>query len=591
MNNNYTILHCHTMLSNATTTIDSVTTFQDYVDKAKECGMTALAISEHGSCFEWYHKKCAIEKAGMKYIHAVEAYVTETLDTKLRDNYHCLLIALNYNGVKEINALVSGSFNRDDGHYYYSPRITYNDLKHTSNNIIICTACLGGILHKGNDNIRNDFIEFLIQNKHRCYLEIQHHLVDEQVIYNKKLIELSTKYNIPLVATTDTHSLNEKHKKGRSILQKSKSIYFEDEDGWDLTFKTYDELCLLFEKQGVDSSVYLQALENTNTIANMVQSFELDKSTKYPKIYDDSLNVFKQKINNAYKKNTYVKSRYSFKQVKQVIHDEMDAYEKTKSIDFMLLQSYLREWESHNGIQCGYGRGSVSGSLIAYLLNVTQMDSLKFGLNFFRFMNPSRVTNCDIDTDYHSADREKVKYFLLHDHMNLDNIQCSEIITFNTIALKGAIRDVCRALDMPLDEVSKICDNVETNEENLRNQYPEVFEYVDIVNGTVVSIGSHPSGVLVTDRNIATDIGCCTLSTSKYPVSMLNMKELDALMYVKLDILGLDNLGVINETCKLLNIERLTPDNVDLEDENVWKSIREDTTLIFQWESKPNCSR
>lgn len=582
---NYTVLHCHTMLSNATTTIDSVTTFQDYVDRAKECGMTALAISEHGSIFEWYHKKCAIESAGMKYIHAVEAYITESLDTKLRDNYHCLLIALNYDGVKEINALVSSSFNRDDGHYYYSPRITYSDLKSTSNNIIICTACLGGILNKGNDNIRNDFIEFLIENKHRCYLEIQHHLVDEQVIYNKKLIELSTKYNIPLVATTDTHSLNEKHKKGRSILQKSKNIYFEDEDGWDLTFKTYDELCLLFEKQGIDSSIYLQALDNTNAIADMVQPFELDKSTKYPKIYDDSLNVFKQKINNAYKENPYVKSRYSFNQVKQVIHDEMDAYEKTKSIDFMLLQSYLREWEKDNGIQCGYGRGSVSGSLIAYLLNVTQMDSLKFGLNFFRFMNPSRVTNCDIDTDYHSVDREKVKYFLLHDHMNLDNIQCSEIVTFNTIALKGAIRDVGRALEMSLDEVSDICDRIEQNEELLRQSYPQLFEYVDIVNGTVVSIGSHPSGVLVTDKNIATDIGCCTLSTSQYPVSMLNMKELDALMYVKLDILGLDNLGVINETCKLLNIERLTPDNVDLEDENVWKSIREDTTLIFQWES------
>ena len=121
---------------------------------------------------------------------------------------------------------------------------------------------------------------------------------------------------------------------------------------------------------------------------------------------------------------------------------------KVGAIDFMLLETYLREWERENGIQCGYGRGSVSGSLIAYALGITQMDSIKFNLNFFRFMNPGRVTNADIDTDYCSKDRDKIKYFLLHDKMNLPNIKTSEIITFNTIATKGAIKDVCRALNI-----------------------------------------------------------------------------------------------------------------------------------------------
>lgn len=203
-------------------------------------------------------------------------------------------------------------------------------------------------------------------------------------------------------------------------------------------------------------------------------------------------------------------------------------------------------------------------------------------------MNPSRVTNADIDTDYSKNDRAKVKEFLLRDRMNLPNIRTSEIITFNTIALKGAIRDVARALYSNtnyLQIADNICSNVETNEEQMRKSYPELFEYVDIVNGTIVSIGSHPSGVLVSDRDIEEDVGMCSLSTSPYPVSMLNMKELDALMYVKLDILGLDNIGLINDTCKLLGIERLTPDNTNLNDEKVWKSIRDDTTLIFQWES------
>lgn len=202
-------------------------------------------------------------------------------------------------------------------------------------------------------------------------------------------------------------------------------------------------------------------------------------------------------------------------------------------------------------------------------------------------MNPSRVTNADIDTDYAGTDRDTVKQFLLRDKLNIPSIRSSEIITFNTIALRGAVRDVSRAMGISLDEVSDICNklNGEDVPDELRKKYKELFSYVDIVNGTIVSVGTHPSGVLISDLPIEEMVGMCSISSSDYPVSMLNMKELDALMYVKLDILGLDNIGVINETCKELGIERLTPDNVDLDDENVWKSIRDDTTLIFQWES------
>lgn len=576
------------MLSNATTTIDSVTGFQDYVDKAKECGMKALAISEHGNILEWWHKKCAIEKAGMKYIHAVEAYVTYSLKEKIRDNYHCLLIAKNYEGFLELNKLISNSFNKHDNHFYYSPRITYNELKNTSDNIIVSTGCLGGILNKADENLYLDFIDWLIQNKSRCFLEIQHHNVDEQIAYNKKLINLSKRFNIPLLATTDTHCLNNTHVKGREILQLAKNIKFEEESGWDLTFKTYDELCIAFEKQGISASVYKVALENTNKIADMVEPFDLDKNTKYPKIYDNPEQTFKDKINQGIKEHRGVLSQYPKQKVKDIVNEEFEVYKKVGAIDFMLLEVYLREWEKQNGIQCGFGRGSVSGSMIAYLLDVTQMNSLKFNLNFFRFLNPNRVSNADIDTDYSNKDREKIKSFLLKDHMNLDNIQCSEIITFNTIATKGAVKDVARALNIPLNIAQEISNQIVDDKipDELRNKYKELFEYVDIVKGVVLSVGSHPSGVLVTDRDIASNIGLCSLSTSDYPVSMLNMKELDDLMWVKLDLLGLDNIGVINETCRLIGIDRLNPDNVNLSDENVWRSIRNDTTLIFQWESE-----
>ena len=614
MENNYTVYHLHSQLSNAVTNVDSVTRFDEYIKEAKECGMKALGFSEHGSVMEWWHKKCAIEEAGMKYLHGVEAYLTMTLDEKIRDNYHCVLIARNYDGFRELNRMVSKSFCRDDNHFYYVPRISFDELFQTSDNILVTSACIGGVLSKGGEATQRRFLEFLKANKHRCFLEIGHHIDPKQVEYNAKLVAMSRETGIPLIAGTDTHALNDLHVKGRSILQQSKNVHFDGEDNWDLRFKSYDGLIEAYRRQNsLAREVYEEAIANTNVLADMVEEFSLDRGTKYPHIYEKPEETFSKKIEEAIERHPYALKNHTREELDKVVSSELEVYKATKSIDFMLLQTYLREWERKQGIQCGYGRGSVSGSMIAYLLGITQMDSLRHGLNFFRFMNPSRVTNADIDSDYSGKDRDRVKEFLLRDHMNIPSIRSAEIITFNTIAMKGAIRDVCRALykdamtgeagerervraflggkPIPpgknyLQIADEVCKLAESNEDEARRKYPEVFEYVDLVSGTIVSIGTHPSGVLLSDLPIDETVGLCSVSTSPYPVSMINMKELDDLMYVKLDVLGLDNIGVINDTCKKLGIERMTPDNVDLEDMDVWRSIRDDTTLIFQWESE-----
>lgn len=589
---NYFCYHIHSDLSNAVTNIDSVTKFQSYIDAARQFGMTTFGFSEHGSVMEWLHKKNAIENAGMKYVHAVEAYITEDLSEKVRDNYHCVLIARNYDGFLELNRLISNSFNRNDNHFYYTPRISLKELFETSENIIITTACVGGVYGKGSEELQNTFTEFLIANKHRAFFEIGHHIDEKQKNYNKKLILLSNQTGVPLIAGTDTHALNDEHVEGRKILQKSKNIHFEGEDNWDLTFKSYEQLVEAYKKQNsVPEEVYLRAIDNTNVLADMIEPFEIDRSPKYPHIYANPGQVFREKVKNAIDTHPYALKRHPREVLEQVAEQEIEVFEKTKSVDFMLLQTYLREWEKSHDIHCGFGRGSVSGSMVAYLLGITQMDSIKFNLNFFRFSNPDRVSLADIDTDYAGKDRDRVKEFLLREKLGLDSIRTAEIITFNTIALRGAIRDVCRALYTDrgtgyyISLAEDIISEVENDEAAARKEYADVFKYVDIVNGTIVSIGTHPSGVLVSDLPINETVGLCTISSTEYPVSMINMKELDELMYVKLDILGLDNLNVINETCRLLGIDYMTPDNVDLEDENVWRSIRDDTTLIFQWES------
>ena len=581
MNKNYTILHLHSMLSNGVTNIDSVTRYDQYIDRAAELGMKAIAFSEHGSIFQWVKKKLHTEEMGMKYIHAQEFYLTQTLDEKIRDNYHCLLIAKNYEGVLELNKLSSKAFNRDDNSFYYVPRITIEDVKNTSDNIIVSTACLGGVLNKAPDDVRWDFYHWLCEHKDRCFLEIQSHLDPAQKSYNNTLWALSKQSGLRLLMCTDTHALNSAHVDGRRILQKAKNIHFDGEDKFHLEMMSYDELVQLCRMQdALPMDVYLDAIEMTNTVSDMIEPFELDYSYKYPHLWgDDSESVLRAKIADGIVCRG-VDKMSNYQEYLDRIEYEMKAYVHNGAIDFMLLMEDIIAWCKTQGILVGYGRGSCNGSVIAYLLGITEMDSIKHGLNFERFMNTERVSLSDIDTDFPPSRINEVKQYIFNKH----GLYCSDIVTFNTIALKGAIRDVGRALEMPLDEVGKICNTVEQDENKCRAKYPELFKYVDIVNGCVVSVGNHPCGLVVSPHSIDDRMGLFTTSTDDVPISQINMKEVDLQNYVKLDLLKLDTIELINETCKLAGIERLTPDNVDINDKAVWDSIRDDTTAIFQWE-------
>ena len=579
---NYTVLHCHTELSNGTTNIDSVTKYEDYIKRASELGMKSIAITEHGNILSWKKKKDCCEKYGLKYIHGIEAYLTETINEKIRDNYHCCLYARNWEGVKELNKLISNSYNRNDNHFYYTPRILIDDLFNTSDNIIVASACLGGVFNKGNSDIKKRMLNFFIENKDRCFLEIQHHNVKDQIEYNKYLYRLSNDFGLKLVTNTDTHCLDEKHVKGRDILQKAKKIRFDNEEGWDLTFKSYNELVESYKQQNsLPMFVVLEAIENTNRIADMIEEFSMDRSYKYPKLYDNSEDVLKQKINEGVIRTGIDKLPNYETEYLPRIYKELETYKHNGAVDFLLLDENIKTWAREHDIYPGYSRGSCSGSLICYLLGITDVDSVLHKLNFERFMNTERVSLADIDTDWQPNQREDVKDYVY----SMKGLYCADIITFNTVALKGSIRDVARALEIDLSIVNDICENInDDNIESYREQYKELFEYVDIVNGTVVSIGTHPCGQVVSPIPLDENMGLLTLATCKNPVTMLNMKEIDSLNYVKLDILGLDNIQIINETCKLAGIERLTPQNVDDNDEAVWQSIKEDTLGIFQWD-------
>lgn len=410
---NYTIYHAHSDLSNLTagTGADSITKYTDYLDRAQELGMQAFAISEHGSVMNWIKKKQETEKRGMKYIHANEIYLTKNInmgdDGKLileRDNYHYELIAKNYEGVKEINNLTSKSFEKETGRFYYNPRLTFDDLKATSDNVMMTSACLASPiwrLHKKIEFHRSagereqaiklqqeldDLLNFMGDNRHRMFLEIQYHTHPEQVEFNKMLLTLSKDLKIPLIAGTDTHALNAEQAKAREVFLKAKGANYGNEDAFDLTMKSYPELVGMFEKQNaIPRDEYLEAIHNTNVMADMVEEFELDKTPKYPKLYDKPIEVFQKMINEGVKKRGI--NKFDAEKKKQYfdrIKEEFEVYKKLDTVDYMLLQKNIIDWCHSKNIYQGYGRGSVTGSLIAYVLGITEMDSIKHKLNFFR---------------------------------------------------------------------------------------------------------------------------------------------------------------------------------------------------------------
>ena len=593
--NNYTIYHLHSPYSNPNAGMDCVTPIELTINKAKEFGMTSLAFSEHGNVFDWITKKEKIEAVGMKYIHAIEAYVTETLEEKIWDNYHVVLIAKNFDGVQEINELSSRSYNRNDGHFYYAPRISLDELFNTSDNIMITTACIAGLLGvKSNDTVRERTINFLRQNKDRCFLEIQHHCCQKQKDYNQYAYEVSLTTGVPLIAGTDTHSLDKRYAEARLIFEKGAGTAYPDEDEFNLCMLSYEDLIQEYERQNcLPQDVYINAIEMTNVMAGVVEAFELDRSYKYPKIYENGKEVLWQKTVEAYKNHPYASKRYTWEEIEPRLREEYEVMCDNNAQDFMLLQMHIRDYENANGINYGFGRGSVGGSEVAYVNRITEMDSIKYDLPFSRFMSRERVNLADIDTDYDDESKAKVTKFLIKDHLNLPNMQAAQIITFGTMKAKKAIEYAGKGLGYSLDEIAKIKkmlggkDGEEITDE-MRKKYPKLIGIVELASGVVVNTGIHASGILISDKNISRLLGLATNSNSDYVSTQVQMKSLDAYNWVKFDLLGLNTLKLINLVAEYCGHPKPTPDSElfkNMGDFEVYKSMREDTTMIFQYES------
>ena len=595
MNKNYTTYHLHSEVS----LLDSCTNFKLYIDKAKELNQTAICFTEHGVTYNWIEKKMYCEENGIKYIHGVECYLTKDLlqldendgeYKKVRDNYHTILIAKNYAGFQELNLLIDLSTQED--HFYYKPRLSFDECKNISDNIIKISACLASPLNKIRD-------ENLIQ--YYDYLEVQPHINSEdQIEYNQWLYKMSVKHNKPLIAGTDTHNIGKYKAECRSILQKAKRIEFSNEDEFDLTYKSYDELVHMFKLQNaLPEDVYLEAIENTNVMANSVEEFELDKSFKYPKLYEDEEKVFKQRINQMYKeklKQGIIKNdpRYI-----EHIREEMRVFKKIGMVGFMLFMSELISWCWDNGIPIGPCRGSVGGSVIAYITDIIDVDPIVWNTIFSRFCNEHRTEIGDIDIDISPSQRHLV-YEHIIDKFGIDNT--AYILAVGTISDKGTIDEIGRALmykwneahglkfddktrDNPYhyDVIAKIKKEFEADPEATKEKYPDLFYYFDGLVNTAISQSMHPAGIVVAPLTLPDNYG--TFWQDGKRIMSINMEEIHEVSLVKYDLLGLKNVEIIKDCCELAGIPYPKSHTVNWGDNEVWDDIVTSPVGIFQFES------
>lgn len=603
--------HCHSDYS----LIDSCTKYQDYVDLAVRDGSPALSISEHGKPLNWTEKWDACKKAGIRYIHSVEIYLTESLEEKVRDNYHTVLMARNIDGVRELNKLVSMSCDKD--HFYYTNRLSFDEFLSISPNIITTSACLASPLNR----LPDDHPRYMELARKYDFLEVQPHNHPDQVAFNKRLLELSKKIGTPLIAGTDTHSSSKYKAECRSVLLSAKHKSYGDEDAFDLTYKTYDELVEMFRVQGaLPEDVYLEAINNTNQLYDMTEDIELDTSIKYPILYG-SREADSEKFTETIERKFAEKLANGIIPPEQeaafrtAIDEEMRVFRKLKMDGFMLSMSELICWCKEQGMAIGTARGSVGGSRVAYVADIIDLNPETWHTVFSRFCNEDRVEIGDIDIDCVESDRPAI---FQHITSRFGADKTARVASFGTMQSKGVIDDVGRALAIrwtkehpdagvikghhPLDggqgyyrddsdsnpwslpNIARIKNEFDSDPEKTKKKYPEIFYYYDGLIDTKISQSVHPAGMVISPITLVDNFG--VFDKENENCLMLDMENIhDYTGLAKYDFLILKTVQVIRDTCKYIGIPYPKTHEIDWFDEAVWADMIKNPSGIFQFES------
>ena len=598
-------LHVHSEYS----LLDGMSRIKDLPVRAKELGMKAIALTDHGVMYGAvdFYKEC--KKNDIKPIIGCEVYVAPRSRFEKeagRDSgyNHLILLAKNKEGYQNLSKLVSLSFVEG---FYYKPRIDLEILEKYSEGLICLSACLAGSLSQAliqDDMQKAEEIALWHKRvfKDDYYIEIQHNGLRQQIMINQKLIQLARKLDIPLVATNDAHYLKKEDSYFHEVLlciQTGKRMSDEDR----MRFETQEFYIKSPEEMADYFSEFPDAIENTVKIAekcNYDFEFGVTKLPNYdvPEEYATHLDYFKDLCYKG------IKKRYGENPAEEVmsrLEYEISVIDKMGYVDYFLIVWDYINYAKSVGIPVGPGRGSGAGSIAAYAIGITDIDPLKYGLLFERFLNPERVSMPDFDVDFCYERRGEVIEYVERKY-GKDHV--SQIITFGTMAARMVIRDVGRVLDYPYSETDKLAKMIpmevhitipkalEQNREfkELYESNPSVKQLIDIaikLEGLPRQASTHACGIVITKDPVDTYV---PLYVNDGNIStQYTMNLLEELGLLKMDFLGLRTLTVISDTEKLVKQNRGIDVEYDKEmnDPKVYKLWANGESVgIFQFESQ-----
>ena len=610
--------------------MDGVARPGEYAARAASLGMPALAITDHGVLSGHREMYRVCKEQGIKPILGVEGYITaDRFDKRDKDERttpldliynHIVILAKDPQGLQNLNTL--NEIGWTEG-FYKKPRIDFEVLDKYGDGLIVSSACMSGLINKAIEvddyAVAKQHIQwFMDRFGDDFYVELMPHNVEGM---NTELYNLANEMGAKCIVTPDCHhctvdqkpiqemmlALNthakiqkdvsyEKSAKIPDIMKRLDYLYGEDRPmsfrSFDIHLLSYDEMKQGMEKeQEFDESIYANTLE----IADKVEDYKLKSNLNLlPIKVKNPENELKSLVMDGLKSRGLDKNEEYLSRV----DEELSIINDKDFAPYFLVVRNMISWAKSQGIRVGPGRGSAAGSLVCYALGITEVDPIKYGLLFFRFINPERNDFPDIDTDIQDSRREEVKEYLEREYKNV-----ASIATFLMFKDKGVVRDVARALHVPLPDVNKALKLVDTWEdftgskstEWFREKYPDVEKYAEQLRGRIRGTGVHAAGVVTAKDAIhkyaPMETRAITGTKTRIPVVAVDMEEAADIGLIKIDALGLKTLTVIDDTLKTIK-ERNGIDidlaDISLDDKEVFRMLSEGNTKgVFQCEATP----
>ena len=626
----YTGLHVHTHYS----LMDGVATPVEYLDRAVALGMTSLAITDHGTLSG--HREFAREakSRGIKPILGIEGYMTnDRFDRRdkaerngpLDSNYnHIVLLAKNEKGLENLNKINEIAWTEG---FFRKPRFDFETLEKHKEGIIVTSACLSGIIAKAIEQENYAFAKEKIEWFKRVfgkdyYIELMPH---NSAQVNIALVDLADEFGVKAIVTPDCHHsdtsqkeiqelmliLNthaklekgvtyEKSKAYKDVMRRLDYLYGKDRmmsfNRFDIHLLSYEEIKSAMVKQDIyRDDIY----NNTLEIADKVQDYNIKEGLDLlPVQYKDPDQELSNLAFAGLEEKRLTDNWLGNDIYEQRLMEELEVIRNKKFAPYFLVVSNMINWAKKEGIMVGPGRGSSAGSLLCYTLGITEIDPIEHDLLFFRFINPDRNDFPDIDTDIQDSRRDDVKDYLVRQYRHV-----ASIATFLEFKDKGVVRDVARALNVPLPDVNKVLKLVDTWDEYctarstswFREKYPEIEKLGEQLRGRIRGTGIHAAGVVTSKNPIFRYAPLETRSSpgsdDRIPVVAVDMEEAEKIGLIKIDALGLKTLSVVKDTIQEIEKRQFKKINlleIDMADAKVYEMISDGYTKgVFQCEASP----